>query len=221
MIKVWVAYIIRVTVLLFIPPFAAFTTRFARMNKYRWTDPKTGHRFASGGILFYDSQGVWVVAERDGKNGIIYNDMGGKYTYEDGTIHASIARELREETYGLCELRVGEVRALGDLFTPVYVNGHDGKPAYFSLPIDFARLPADLRRRIVLDPDQYLIERKAVIDSNRDVPVEYYPMFLRKLSMADLKDPRVRLSFRLRKILRISGIVPDMARVPSPEMEGV
>ena len=190
-------------------------------TKYRWTDPATNHRFASGGILFYDSTGIWVLAERGEGKHIVFNDMGGRYTYEDGTIYASIARELREETYGLCELRVEDIKALAEITTAVYVNGHDGKPAYFSLPVDLSRLHPALRSKIVLDPDLFLIERKAVIDSNREVPVEYYPMYLRKISMAELKDPRLRLSFRLRKILRISGIVPDIPRVPSPPTEEV
>ena len=188
-------------------------------TKYRWTDPKTGHRFASGGILFYDSEGIWVVAEKDNKTGVIYNDMGGRYAYEDGNIYAAMARELREETYGLCELMVGEVKALAETNRPVYINGHDCKPAYFSLPLDLSRLSPEIKSRLILDPRQYDIERKTVIISNHDAPIDYYPLYLKKLSMEELKDPKLRLGFRLRKILRISGIVPDMPRVPSPQLE--
>lgn len=188
-------------------------------SRYRYQDPKTGHRFASGGILFYDSEGVWVIAEKDGSSrsaGIVYNDMGGRYTYEDGNIYASIARELREETYGLCELLVTEVRHLTENFRPVYVNGHDGKPAYFSLPVDLNRLSLEVRRRLVLDPVRYEIERKVVIEANSDVPVEYYPMSLKKLSMEEIRDPKTRLSFRLKKILRLSGVC-DGVRSSSPD----
>jgi len=52
----------------------------------------------AGGLLFYDDQGIWVIKEQT-PFGVVFNDPGGKYQFEDTNINICIVREFHEETY--------------------------------------------------------------------------------------------------------------------------
>ena len=174
-------------------------------KKFKWHDPDTNNVLTAGGILFYDDSGVWVIGEKD-KNGIVYTDIGGKYTYEDGNIWATIARELREETYGLCEIFVREIISLAKRYPPVYVNGHDNRPVYVCLVVPLRALNLFSREYFVLDPNLFAVQRKKTLDENPDVPVDFYsPCILTKLSYEELRNPLFRLSYRLKRILKFSS----------------
>ena len=75
-----------------------------KRKKYCFYDTDTNEWYAGGGIVFYDDQGIWVIKEKDQ-----YNDIGGKYNYNDGNIYACIARELGEETYHTIQLSLQEL----------------------------------------------------------------------------------------------------------------
>lgn len=173
-------------------------------KKFKWRDPISGHALTAGGILFYDDQGVWVIGERD-KNGIVYTDIGGRYAYEDGNIWAAIARELREETYGTCELFARDIINLSRLHSPVYVNGHDNRPVYVCLVVPLnSRILAE-QPYFALDPANFSTCRQRTLMENPDVPEDYYcPCVLTKLSYEELKTPEVRLSYRLKRVLKFS-----------------
>jgi len=175
-------------------------------KKFRWHDPDTGYTLTAGGILFYDDQGVWVIGEKD-KNGIMYTDIGGRYAFEDGNIWVTIRRELYEETYGICEMLTRDVMALSKKFSPIYVNGHNGTPVYACLTIPISEMNASIANgTFTLDPVLFDIRRIQTIKENPDVPVDYYsPCILTKLTYGELSDPKYRLSYRLKRILKYSN----------------
>jgi len=193
--------------------------KYSPRKKFRWHDPDSGHTFTAGGILFYDDHGVWVIGEKD-KNGIVYTDIGGRYAYEDGNIWTTIGRELREETYGLCEMFVSEIVTLAKKYPPVYVNGHDNRPVYICLVVPLSALSLYSRDHFSLNPTLFEIKRRKIISENPDVPVEYYsPCILTKLTFDELKDSSFPLSYRLKRILKFSPVfssMPPRSEPPSP-----
>jgi hypothetical protein len=169
-----------------------------KVKKYRWHDLKTGFCFTAGGILFYDEVGIWTIIETD-KNGAVYNDIGGKYTFEDGNIWTTIRRELCEETYGLCDLLVSEVKELGEKYPPVYINGHDGSPTYACIVAPLSAAPPG---RINMDSELFRERRRATLDENPETPPPFYsPVLLTRLTFDELNN--VRLGFRLKRILAV------------------
>ena len=185
-------------------------------KKFKWHDLSTGYTLTAGGILFYDDQGIWVIGEKD-RSGIVYTDIGGRYTYEDGNIWVTISRELREETYGTCELFASEIVSLSKKHPPVYVNGHENRPVYMCLVIPIVELMLESRKNFVLDPIMFNKQRNITLAENPDVPADYYcPCVLTKLSYEELADPRFRLSYRLKRIMKFSTVFPrDIIRTPS------
>jgi hypothetical protein len=189
-----------------------------KRRKFRWQDPATGHALTAGGILFYDDLGVWVIGEKD-KNGIVYTDIGGRYTYEDGNIWTTIRRELYEETYGTCEMFTSDIVTFSQRYGNIYVNGHNNVPTYVCLVVPVADLRFDAHFR--LDPRTFEDRRITTLRENPDVPVNYYcPCLLAKLSYEDLSDPVFRLSHRLKRILKFSAVLAQKMyqHTPLPEV---
>jgi hypothetical protein len=188
----------------FIPK--GFSAKSSPRRKFKWHDPDTGYTLTAGGILFYDDQGMWLIGEKD-KSGVVYTDIGGRYAYEDGNIWAAIARELREETYGLCEMFVSDVISLAKKYPPVYVNGHGNQPVYVCLTVPLTAVEGLPKEHFLLDPQLFDTQRRKTLSENPDVPVDYYsPCVLTKLTYDELKDKSYRLSYRLKRILRYSPL---------------
>lgn len=76
-----------------------------------WIDPVTKCSFSAGGILIYDDEGFYLVGE-ESKGGVSYSDLGGKFNPEDGSIWTTIRRELHEESYGIVDVYVDEIKEL-------------------------------------------------------------------------------------------------------------
>lgn len=194
------------------------TKKNSPRKKFKWHDSSSGNTLTAGGILFYDDDGIWVVGEKD-KNGIVYSDIGGRYNYEDGNIWTSIARELREETYGICEMFASEIVELSKKFPPVYVNGHENKPTYVCLVVPIPAMKLETRQHFSLDSSLFDAQRLKTLSENPDVPVDYYPCLLTKLSYEEIKNPAFRLSYRLKRVLRFStafSSIPPRSEQSSP-----
>lgn len=173
---------------------------------YKWCDSNSGTTLTAGGILFYDGEGIWVIGEKD-KNGVVFSDIGGRYNYEDGNIWVTIARELREETYGLCEMFSSEIIELSKNYPPVYVNGHENTPTYICLVVPISALGIDQRKHFTLDPLVYAEKRQKTLEENPDVPPDYYPLMLTKLKYTELQEESyARLRYRLKRVLRFSPV---------------
>lgn len=172
-------------------------------KKYKWVDSITGHSLSAGGILFYDDTGIWVVGEKD-HGEIVYSDIGGKYEYEDGNIWTTIRRELYEETYGCCEIVSQDIISLSQKYPPVYVNGHKKLPVYACLVVPITETLSF--PNFTLDPEIFTERRSKTLIENSDVPVDYYPCVLTKLTYKSLKT-QPKLSYRLQRILRFSSIL--------------
>lgn len=169
----------------------------SKSKKFRWVDDY-GRHLTAGGILPYDDDGVWVIGEQD-KHGITYTDVGGKYQFEDGDIFKTIARELGEETYHLCDLSRTEIVGLykKNSHKTVYVNGHQNKPVYMCVVVPRSELNG------CLDNDKFVEERARVVTRNPDVPPEYYnSVCIRHLTWDDINSGEFKLSYRLKRILR-------------------
>ena len=190
-------------------------------KKFTWRDPKTGHSFAAGGILFYDDEGVWTVGEME-KGEVVYTDIGGKYTFEDGNIYATISRELREETYGVCEIFAKDIEELCQTYPPVYINGNHAVPVYLCLVLPIpeqtqkltllhapkrpvpVQAPEPKLERVDLDPLLFEQERQKTLRDNPFVPEDFYrTMSLTKIPFDKLASSR--LSYRLRRIITNHG----------------
>lgn len=168
--------------------------------KYKWVDSHTGHTLSAGGILFYDESGIWVIGEKE-HGEIIYSDIGGKYEYEDGNIWNTIRREMYEETYGCCEVFSHEIVSISKKYPPIYVNGHKKTPVYACLVVPIAETLSF--RTFSLDSDLFAARRLQTLRENPEVPPDYYPCMLIKLSYKDLRN-HPKLSYRLQRILRFS-----------------
>jgi hypothetical protein len=170
-------------------------------KKYRWVDQKTGHHLTAGGILFYDDHGVWLLGERD-KHGVIYTDIGGKYNFEDCNIYATIARELGEETYHTCEATCSQIKALAEAYSFVYVNGHQNLPVYACVVVHISQCSF-----ATLDSKKFIESRHQAILENPHVPPDRYKtLCLTYFTFENVKKQNLKLSFRLKRILRHSRL---------------
>lgn len=172
-----------------------------KTKKYRWTEPTTGNQLTAGGILFFDDKGIWVVGERN-KLGVVYTDIGGKYNFEDGTIFATIARELGEETYHSCSVSTQQIEKVAEVFPFVYVNGHQNLPVYACLVV-----PVTFINGVVLDPKIFEERRQKIFSQNPFVQKEKYAsLCLKYLTFEEIRKENPNLSFRLKRILRSSRL---------------
>ena len=173
--------------------------------KFRWHDPSTGYQLAAGGILFYDSNGIWIIGEISPSSQIKYSDIGGKYTFEDGNIYSTISRELCEETYHTCELSTTEIEYLAEKEDKVYINGHLGLPSYMCLLVNMEKY-----KKIKFNPQMFLNSRNQIIQQNPTVPKFYYSSCMLKYLKYSEITRNTPLSFRLSVIIKcgLSKILP-------------
>ena len=166
------------------------------VKKYEWKDDK-GHIFSSGGILFYDDNGIWVIEELL-QNKIKYNDIGGKYNYEDCNIFATICRELREETYNVCDLPYDKMISLSKIYRPSYVYNHLGIPSHVCYIVHTKDVPF-----LNFDMSKFKNNRNEALKENPEVPSKYYSSLkLVYISFSDIRRNQYLLSYRLIKILK-------------------
>jgi len=108
---------------------------FTKKIKHFYLD-ENKEQITAGGVLFYNSEGIWVISEKCRKKGedtIEYTDIGGRYHYDDIDIYQTISRELNEETYFSIEYKRSElieiIQKNKNAF--IYVNGGKfNKPTY-------------------------------------------------------------------------------------------
>ena len=190
------------------------TDKFSCMykkKKYKWYDGK-GRYLTAGGILPYDVKGIWVIGEQD-KSGIItYTDAGGKYQFEDGDIFKTIAREFGEETYHTCDVTRSQISDLANIYDPVYVNGHENKPVYMCLVVPKMSLEG-----VLFNDDLLKLARDRVLKENPFVPPNYYnSITIRRIPFDQLNSPDIRLSYRLRRILKHGPLSSKIPFFDSP-----
>ena len=164
--------------------------------KFRWHDGE-GRKLSAGGILPYDKGGVWVIREKNKDNSKIteVTDMGGKYQFEDCDIFGTAAREFCEELYYSTLISRDDVELFSH--TPVYINGHDRRPAYVCYLIGVEELEAC---GAFLSIDAFDRKRQAALKSNPNVPSSYFSsLSLEYILYEDLFYHK--LSYRLKKIL--------------------
>jgi len=173
--------------------------------KPRWLDPTTGYQLSAGGILFYDDLGFWAVTERDSGNSMVYTDPGGRYTYEDGTIWATIAREVCEETYQLVQLTPHTVQKWAQTSQLSYVRDASGVPAYVCLLVHTTELKGE---DAILDGTHFALAREQILKQNPMVPPSYYKTqsleyieFRNVASNHLISAQSPKLSFRLKQIV--------------------
>lgn len=174
---------------------------FHLKKKYSWRDPKTKHELTAGGILFYDEYGIWAIGENE--NGkLVYNDIGGKYSYEDGSIYVTISRELAEETYRTCELTSSDIDQLEKTSKKVYINGHEGKPVYLCLLVNLKtiqELKSKHNFKFALNSESFNESRKQTLLQNPYVPEHLYTFCLQYIKYEEIDSYTV--GGRLGKIL--------------------
>ncbi len=137
-------------------------------KKFRWYDGK--RNLTAGGLLPYDSDGVWVIREISGEKSE-YTDIGGKYRFEDGNIYNTIAREFGEELYYSSEILGRDVKEIEKTIKFTYINGYHKRPVYACLIV-----PVDVLKKygVKLDPKLFEKNRLEILKQNKFVPVEYY-----------------------------------------------
>lgn len=174
----------------------------SKKRRPAWRDPR-GNMLTAGGILFYDDDGIWVIGEME-KGTTVYTDMGGKYEFEDCSIYGTITRELREETYDMCEITVKQLKALAKSSVPVYVNGHHGQPVYICYPVHLRTL-SEVGVEIKFDDSEFKRSRLETIFTNPTIPPHFYNSIeIRHIKFEDIENEKFPLSFRLQRIMRYS-----------------
>jgi hypothetical protein len=163
-------------------------------RKFRWRCPD-GNEYAAGGIVFYDEEGLWVVAEVS-RMGLEYTDIGGKYVFEDCNVWEAIRRELYEETYGTIDVTTSTIRAASE--TSVKMMDGKGNPHYICIVAPTSILGTQLP-----DPDAFDVARMQVLKENPHVAItQYKQVKLVKLPFDKLRGGEdVVFSVRLKTML--------------------
>lgn len=187
---------------------SARKSRFNNRQRRLRFESEDGLELAGAGVLLYDSDGVWLVGEEKGRNGIRYTDPGGKYRCGDGHVFATAARELSEELYHSIQLTGAHIAYYSTLEKPIYVDGHDDKPVYVCYPIHTSEL--DKIGAKVSSAD-FLTSREITLKHNRKAPRSIYPAVeLRKFGYdeitKELQSTTPTLSSRALEILRKSDL---------------
>ena len=185
--------------------------------KFRWHDPD-GRQLSAGGILPYDENGLWLIAEFDSQaeHGVSWKDIGGKYRFEDGDIYQTIAREFCEEVYNSAEITRKQILKIAKHYSPIYIDGHTGKPVYISYPVHISFLASI---GIKLNPEEFLKMRKEILRSNPSVPPSYYLSFeLKYMTYKEIANSlegkdKLSLSSRLRSLIEQEPILTYLDKV--------
>jgi len=173
-------------------------------GKWWWKDDK-GKFIAAAGILIFDDEGMWLVAEKSRKNdgGVEYTDFGGKYDWNDGDIYATIPREFREECYNTDELSYSLIKRLvTSPSTEKKFVYRMNKGKYLCLIVHRSLLPP-----LKLSDLEVKIARDRVIASNpfchdsmyRTVGIKFIPF-------KEIENYKTQLSYRLSTILKFSQL---------------
>lgn len=170
-------------------------------------------RIYAGGLLIYDSSGIWVLKEYY-KGGYKLSDPGGKYAYQDCNIYVTIAREFCEETYFAFPVTFGELKTLVDTnkATSVFVcNDPDSNPTYLCLLVNKTDLPS--LSNIQLDTSEFINHRTQALKENPRVPEQYYSSFdFFHLPYEEIHSQSTNLHFRLRQICQKSSLLSKYLR---------
>ncbi|HSA76270.1 MAG TPA: hypothetical protein VLE02_01875 [Nitrosarchaeum sp.] len=174
---------------------------FRRRCKNRYVGKYT---VSGGGLIIYDNIGIYCIKERK-KDYDVYNDVGGKYQFEDGDIFATIAREFAEETYYTCEITRKCVVELLEKegVKQIYLNNPESHPVYLCVIVPNILLAKDLR----IDANKFKEARTKVLENNPTVPTSYYnsleichvPFTYLKSHITD----HTKINFRLSSILKL------------------
>lgn len=186
-------------------------------KKYRWHDNK-GRRLSGGGLLIYDSEGVWFVGEKK-NNSIVFTDPGGKYRFEDCDIFTTVAREVMEELYNTVQVTGAHIESISEKEDPIYVHDHLGRPTYVCFLVEVETFEKLTNSR--LEPDRFLRSRTKTLCHNPEVPEDKYnTVSLVKMpfhEIADYMNDATRsntLNYRVKQILQQSKLSERTSRPP-------
>lgn len=188
-----------------------------KAKKHSYNDGH-GRNLTAGGILFYDDNGLYLISEdkrAQGRNVLEFTDFGGRYSRDDGDIYQTIVRELAEESYlSICITRQTLLMMLyvDDKFTEfnpnassAYVHGHNREPVYVCYLVH-ASHAAEFG--VSLNSDVFQDGREYTLAHNPDAGDYYKISGLHHISYEKL--PEVRLSHRLKRIIRYSSILKNL-----------
>lgn len=184
-----------------------YSTNFKKMRKFVYhEDDKLFH---AGGLILYDSNGVWLIKEYY-KETYKLIDPGGKYCYQDCTIFNTILREFHEETYFSIPLYATTLQRLIDSNKAnfVYVCPDvNCKPTYACLLVDLTNLgiyeSPNITYASIFEKAAtcFLENRNLALKSNPDVPQHYYSSFeLVYVPYSDFNANFPTFHFRLKQI---------------------
>lgn len=176
-----------------------------KKKKFSWDDGE-GRRLNAGGLIFYDDEGVWVIGE-DTSKGIVYTDIGGKYSPDDGDIYQTIIREVMEESYYSIELNRGQlfemIEKIGST-GKTYMYDNMGKPMYicFAINMDVAK-----EAGVSLSVPNFEKGRRYVFSHNKDYEEMYRVLELRYITFEEMNMGLAPCSYRLKTIVRHNQIL--------------
>lgn len=197
-------------------------------SKKKWTCvDDNGYNLTAGGILPYDDNGIWVISEKQSSGSReLWNDVGGKWRFEDIDIFGCITREWNEELYFTAELRRSDL--LKDLIhrprtSRVYVNDHERNPTYLAYIIHVDDLESI--DGVKMNKTEFDMARKHAISSNPSVPSDYYSSIsLQYITYEQLRDElfsTTSISYRLRKILLHGSLKNNLSQMTKAVPESV
>jgi len=162
-------------------------------KKYRWINPETGDTLAAGGILFHDDHSFWAIEEKG-----THNDIGGRYSADDGDIFATIRRELYEETYGVFDLLVSQIRKFSTEYGLCGIEDLNKKCIYVCIcvPISVICTACGLEEGEI--EEKFIKAREKTVKQNPGV--HYKPLKIQKIKIEDIR--KFKIGYRLRSIIK-------------------
>jgi hypothetical protein len=171
------------------------------MPKFVYHDDN-GRILHAGGLLLYDSSGLWLIKEYY-KDNYKFIDPGGKYTYQDCDIINTICREFCEETYFILPVNPLHLKKLLETKNTelVYVCPDlNNNPTYACLlvNVDTLNMPDSFTKV----EEKFLENRRKAMRHNPDVPTQYYASFeLCYIPYSEINQKFHLFHFRLRQII--------------------
>ncbi len=188
-------------------------TNQKKVEKLRWLNPVTNDLVPAAGILFYSSDSFWVVEEKikftdirgkyflsseADRGASEYNDIGGKYSSDDGNIYATIRRELYEETYGMIDVLVSDIKKFAEKYGMKRIAGVKGACAYLCICVPITDI-CDLCQIKEEDFEQNFsaLREKTIAENPKAV---YKQRSIKKIKYSDVA--AFNIGYRLRFILK-------------------
>ena len=151
----------------------------------------------AGGILFYDDKGIWVIKEYH-KDIYKISDPGGKYTFEDCNIYATIVREFNEETYYSFPFSYFDLINLIEKKKCKFIYvclDNEKNPTYLCILVN-------IKDTNIIFDETFKTNRQKALENNPHIPNRYYSSFeFLRINFKDINLFWSYFNYRLKQVV--------------------